>query len=133
MSAVGCGRADDHGERSAAGLLFDPIWGCALCGLALGSHPAEVHGLGHLHDHASGRCGYVAPSDELQAAREGARLRDGYRIAGFDSVTGQPNTHLVATTCACGATALATPERVVGALCGDCMRKGAPRLTEVTL
>jgi hypothetical protein len=133
VRATGCGFTVDHGERVTPGLLFDPIDGCALCGLVQFGHPAEVHGLGHLHDHASGRRGYVAPSDELRAAREGARLRDGYRIAGFDSVTGRPNTHLVATTCTCGATALATPERVEGALCGDCMRKGAPRLTEIVL
>jgi len=100
--------------------------GCALCGISQDAHPAEVYGLGHM-DTPPGVApvvvppkGFVPPSAELVMVRKSRRMANGYELAEIDGATGEPRTHLVITQCRCGAKALATPERVVGARCGAC-------------
>jgi hypothetical protein len=102
------------------------LLGCMLCGIPEGMHPAEVYGLGHM-DTPPGVVpvvippkGYVAPADVLVRQRRARRLIGGYLVAEIDGTTGEHRTDLVITQCRCGAKALATPSRVVGARCGAC-------------
>jgi hypothetical protein len=102
------------------------LLGCALCGISRDAHPAEVYGFGHM-DTSPGVVpvvippkGYVAPTAELLKQRRARWLINGYPVAEIDGATGEPRTDLVITQCRCGAKALATPSRVVGARCGAC-------------
>jgi hypothetical protein len=102
------------------------LLGCMFCGISEDVHPAEVYGLGHM-DTPPGVVpvvippkGYVAPLDELVMVRKSRRMIGGYQVAEIDGTTGEHRTDLVITQCRCGAKALATPSRVVGARCGAC-------------
>lgn len=103
------------------------IKGCMWCGLTEERHPAEVHGLGHLHPDVP--LGFVAPTEELMLVRQDARLSHGLPIADFDEPMGRARTHMVRAKCRCGADAVCTPEQADGARCGTCVQADAAAAT----
>jgi hypothetical protein len=114
-------RAEEVGRMKPLIVVAD-LDGCALCGLTEGRHP--VLGFGHMNDTRNGLVTtklFVKPSTDLLRERRAARRVDGYDIAEFHPVTGEPTTHFVRTTCRCGADALATRERVAAARCSACI------------
>lgn len=109
--------------------LAGSVHGCMWCGIAKDKHPAEVHGLGHIHPDVPP--GFVAPSPELVLARQEARRSGDLPIAEVAD-DGRALTHLVRATCRCGADAVCTPERAEGARCGTCMQAdAAAAVTEI--
>jgi hypothetical protein len=96
------------------------------CGISEKHHPAEVHGLGHMH--ADVPLGFVAPSDDLVLTRLESWQSDGLPIADVND-DGRAKTHLVRAKCRCRADAVCTPERVDGARCGACMQADAETAT----
>jgi hypothetical protein len=116
-------------ERPPREQIDGAIDGCRWCGIAKSKHPAEVHGLGHLHTKIKMPLGYVAPGPELMALRKDARLTQGLPIADFDEPMGRARTHMVRAKCRCGADAVCTPERIEGARCGTCVQADAAAAT----
>jgi hypothetical protein len=103
--------------------LDGDVHGCMWCGIVEKEHPAEVHGLGHMHPDVP--LGFVAPDAELVARRESLRTVAGLPIADLDEPMGRARTHMVRATCRCGADAVCTPEQADGARCGSCVQADA--------
>lgn len=99
------------------------LHGCALCGGPASHHP--VQGFGHMDDTKLGLTttkGFVEPSPDLLARRQARRMIGGHEIAEFNSITGEPVTNLIRTTCSiCESPTLTTPERAEISRCGACI------------